>query len=75
MPHSSAPAARLTAALARLLLAAADRAARRAGVPNPFDVARITLEELAEPDSSGADFFHSVQERTHQAGFRWPCDA
>lgn len=63
----------IAAHLARTLLRAADHTARRAGVPNPFDIARITLDELAH-GASGADFFHEVQDRVHRAGFRWPQD-
>ncbi|WP_327258228.1 hypothetical protein [Streptomyces sp. NBC_01244] len=63
----------ITGPLARTLLRAADRTARRAGIPNPFDIARITLAELAR-GASGADFFHEVQDRVHHAGFHWPQD-
>jgi hypothetical protein len=65
------PFARLTDWTARALLGAADTVASRSRVPNPLLLSRITLNALALPNASGADFYQVISEAAHQRGFIW----
>jgi hypothetical protein len=56
---------------ARALLAAADTVASRSRVPNPIVLSRVTLNALALPAVSGADFFQIISEAAHDRGFVW----
>ncbi|MFF8786840.1 hypothetical protein [Streptomyces sp. NPDC015125] len=61
----------MTDPLARALLRAADLVTTRSSLPNPIVLARVTLNALALPDASGADFYDIISESADRHGFIW----
>ncbi|MBQ0890683.1 hypothetical protein KBZ94_38185 [Streptomyces sp. RM72] len=62
---------------ARGLIFLADRAARRASIPNPMAATRVVLSLLADQNLSGGDVYESLSWTLRRLGFAWPaglCD-